>query len=110
MKNKQISERISQPSPQDIHAARMRAGLTQTQAAQLISPAQAKPYRSWQPYEVPEGQKGGRSIPLATWELFLLLTDQHPHFSLVSHKEAGTKPVAVAPVVAVNPNQLGLPL
>ena len=56
----------------------MNAGLTQTEAAELISPAQIKPYRSWQGYETAEGQKDGRAIPLAVWELFLLLTNQHP--------------------------------
>jgi len=77
-----ITERIRQPSPDEVRAARDRAGLTQAQAAQLISPAQIKPYRSWQCYEVPEGQKGGRAIPLAVWELFLLLTEQHPSLTL----------------------------
>lgn len=77
-----ISDRIEQPTPEEVRQARDKAGLTQTQAAQLVSPAQVKPYRSWQCYEVAAGQKSGRAIPLAVWELFLLLTNQHPSMAL----------------------------
>lgn len=84
-----ITERIYQPTPEEVRAARDKVGLTQTQAAQLISPAQITPYRSWQCYEVAEGQKGGRVIPLAVWELFLLLTDQHPSLKLRKASSTG---------------------
>ena len=84
-----ITERVTQPTPEDVRQARDRAGLTQTQAAQLISPAQLKPYRSWQCYEVAAGQKGGRAIPLAVWELFLLLTEQHPSLALKKLPSSG---------------------
>lgn len=83
MSPKNISDRIQQPSPAQIRQARKAVGLTQAQAAQLISPAQSKPYRSWQSYEVAEGMPTARAIPLASWELFLLLTDQHPNMKLV---------------------------
>ena len=88
-----ITERISQPTPEQVRTARDRARLTQAQAAQLISPAQIKPYRSWQCYEVSEGQKGGRAIPLAVWELFLLLTEQHPSLKLKSAPSTGKSEV-----------------
>ena len=78
----EISSRLTQPTPDEIRRARVRAGLTQTQAALMISSASARPWRTWQNYESPVGQASARPIPLATWELFLVLTNQHPHFSL----------------------------
>ncbi len=76
---KPISERVQQPTPQEIRSARKAAGLTQVQAAALVSPAQGKSsYRAWQIYEVDAGKPDHRTIPLPTWELFLLLTHQHP--------------------------------
>lgn len=82
-----IASRIVQPSPEDIKLARLHAGLTQTQAAQLVSTAQRQPYRTWQGYEVEEGKSGHRAIPLVTWELFLLLTDQHPTHRLARRRD-----------------------
>ena len=70
-------ERIAQPGPEEIEAARLKAGFSQGLAAELISPASNAPYKAWASYEVVDGQNK-RAIPLATWELFLLLTDQHP--------------------------------
>ena len=89
-----ISERISQPSSEEVRSTRLAAGLTQSQAAMLVSPAQGKTaYRTWQHYEVKEGLPDHRAIPLATWELFLLLIDQHPCWTLVrkppAAKESG---------------------
>lgn len=79
-----ISERVSQPTPEEIRTARLAARLTQSQAAMLVASSQSiKAYRTWQHYEVKEGLPEHRKIPLATWELFLLLTDQHPHWTLV---------------------------
>ena len=66
-----ITERISQPTPEEIRIARNNAELTQAEAAQLISAAQIKPYRNWQSYEVPKGQS--RVMPLVSWELFLVV-------------------------------------
>lgn len=73
-----ITERIAQPSPDEIRAARERARLNQTQAAGLVSPATAAGYKTWSGYEQPVGTRNHRAIPLAAWELFLLLTKQHP--------------------------------
>lgn len=86
---KPIIERIVRPTPDEIRSARRHAGLTQAEAAQLISPAQVMPYRSWQSYEVAEDKVGARAIPLASWELFLLLTNQHPTMHL--HMGASTE-------------------
>lgn len=49
------------PSPADIRAARLRAGLTQAQAAALVG-VQPRAWRYW------EG--GGRKMGAAVWELF----------------------------------------
>ena len=72
-----IAGRVSPPDPEDVRTAREKAGLTQAQAAELVSPAQKVPYKTWAAYELPVGNPNRRSIPLAAWELFLLLTGQH---------------------------------
>lgn len=78
-----ICERLAPPTPAEVRRARKLANLSQADAARLVSTAQGQPYRTWQGYEVEAGQRGHRAIPLATWELFLLLTDQHPQHQLV---------------------------
>lgn len=75
-------ERLPQPAPADVLAARKAAGLTQTNAAQLIGPAGAKGYRTWQRFEYPVGNKDHRAIHPGLWVLFLLLTEQHPTLRL----------------------------
>lgn len=84
---KPISSRVTQPTPEEVRAARKKAGLTQAEAAQVVSPAKVMPYRSWQSYEVAEGKPGCRAIPLAIWELFLLMTDQHPDLLVMQRKQ-----------------------
>lgn len=83
---KPITERIAQPTPDEVRSAREKASLTQTQAAQLVSTAKTAGYKTWAGYETPASESGQRSnhraIPLATWELFLLLTDQHASLKL----------------------------
>lgn len=87
-----ILERVSAPTSEQVRQARVAAGLTQTQAAQLTSPAQVKPYATWQGYEVDETNPRHRAIPLATWELFLLLTGQHSSLVLRRQpKQAASK-------------------
>jgi len=81
-------ERIAQPGPEEIEAARLKAGFSQGLAAELISPASKVPYKTWGSYEVKDGQNK-RAIPLATWELFLLLTDQHPTLKVVEREGDG---------------------
>jgi hypothetical protein len=58
------------------------------QAAKLVSPSKTKPYRTWQNYKIEAGQNGHRSIPLSTWEIFPLLTDQHPTHQMLSRDAA----------------------
>lgn len=83
MRHKKITERICQPTPDEVKAARLNAGLSQTQAAELVSQASKFPYKTWASYETKEG-KNKRVIPLVVWEFFLLLTDQHPVLKIVS--------------------------
>lgn len=70
--------RLPVPSPGEIKAARKAAGLTQQGAATLVSRSTAKAYRAWQGYEADVASSAHREIPAAVWELFMLLTDQHP--------------------------------
>ncbi len=82
-KIKPISVRMKQPTPDEIRAARERAGMSQAQAAALISTAKKAGYKTWAGYETVEG-KNARTIPLPVWELFLLLTEQHPTLLLAN--------------------------
>ena len=52
-----------------LKAARLRVKLTQAQAAGLVSSSE----RSWQDWE-----GGRRRIPMAKYQLFIILTDQLP--------------------------------
>ncbi|WP_186214764.1 hypothetical protein [Burkholderia gladioli] len=79
-------KKLPQPSPEEIRAARKAAGLSQTEASQLVSDAGAKGYRTWQRYEAPLGSADHRPIPDGIWELFLLLTDQHPTHQMMSRE------------------------
>ncbi|GBG14855.1 UDP-N-acetylenolpyruvoylglucosamine reductase [Novimethylophilus kurashikiensis] len=75
--------KLRPPTPEEVVAARRAAGLTQTEAAQLVSNAGAKGYRTWQRYEAPETNSDSRAIPIGLWEYFLLLTDQHPSLRVI---------------------------
>lgn len=59
------------PTPKAVRAAREAAGLSQSQAAALVHLGAAV---RWAEYE-----RGARSIDRARWELYLLLTNQHPN-------------------------------
>lgn len=62
----------SNPKPSEILAAREAAGLTQTQAAELIWGT----LRAWQDWET-DGDQNRRMHP-GLFELFLIKTKQHP--------------------------------
>ncbi|HUM99176.1 MAG TPA: hypothetical protein PLI96_01660 [Halothiobacillus sp.] len=68
-----IATRLRQPSPQEIQDTRLRLGLTLDEAGRLIT-HRPKPGQIWRRYE-PDRQP--RAMPLASWELFLLVTGQH---------------------------------
>lgn len=59
----------SNPSPEDVRAAREAAGLTQTQAAALVHAST----RNWQQWEQAEGANVRRMHP-GLWELFRIKT------------------------------------
>ena len=56
------------PTPEQIKRLRKLSGLTQQQAALLVHAHDGAAWRKW--------ESGTYSIPLATWELFLIKTDQ----------------------------------
>lgn len=59
-------DKITQPSPTEIKAAREAAALTQSEAATLVHAG----LKTWQNWESETGEN--RKIPLAAWELFLI--------------------------------------
>lgn len=54
------------PKPVEIRAARESAGLSQTEAADLVHTT----CRTWQQWEAAEGTTGNRRMHPAFWELF----------------------------------------
>jgi hypothetical protein len=59
---------MTPPSPAIIRAARIAAGHTQPQAAEMVY---AGSYRTWQDWEA-----GRREMPRAIYEFYLLMTGQ----------------------------------
>jgi DNA-binding transcriptional regulator YiaG len=59
---------MNKPTPDEVRAARLAAGLTQTEAAAVIG----KPLRTWQNWEAPADSPSHRSMDAALFELFLL--------------------------------------
>lgn len=70
---------MQSPTSEQIKQARRDAGLTQTEAAELIY----KGCRAWQQYE-----KCDRAMDAAYWELFLIKTKQAHNAMLRSAKSA----------------------
>ncbi len=74
------------PSGQQLKAARLAAGLSQVEAAELMGyPVQAGSRgglqsRTWQALE---SDSDPRNMPGPIFAMFLLLTQQHPGYSLV---------------------------
>lgn len=87
---KPIAERIRQPTPDEVRQVRENVGLTQEQAAKLVSTAKTAAYKTWAGYETPKVHTNHRAIPLSTWELFLLLVNQHPNLRIVRRKPSPT--------------------
>ena len=63
---------MTHPTLQTIKAARLAAGLTQTQAGALIGASR----RTWQNWEAPVGLPSHRNMPVAKWRLFNLLIEK----------------------------------
>jgi DNA-binding XRE family transcriptional regulator len=69
---------IRHPTKDEIREARIRAGLRQEDAANLVHLGHLQ---RWGEYE-----RGDRNIDVSRWELFLIKTDQHPLYSLKARK------------------------
>lgn len=69
------SEVVNTPTPTQVREARVAAGLTQAQAAELLH---LGVHTRWSEYE-----RGQHSISLAAWELFLLKVGQHPQYRVI---------------------------
>lgn len=67
----------SNPEPAEIRAAREAAGHTQTAAAGVIHGT----LRAWQDWEA-----GARRMPASAWELYRLMTGQHPEFVVTARE------------------------
>ena len=82
------------PTGEELKAARTRAGLSQVEAALLMGyPVQpgsrgGQQSRTWQALE---SASDPRNMPGPIFAMFLLLTKQHPVFTLVS-KASSTEP------------------
>ncbi len=72
---------LDQPTPEQVRAARQAAGLTPQQCSELLGLRRV----AWAEYERGERRPSGPQ-----WEMFLLLTGQHPHWLLVPRKIAGS--------------------
>ena len=70
-------------TPAEILKARQTAGLSQSAAAALVHLGSGM---RWSEYE-----RGTRNIDPARWELFLLLTDQHPRLTAIARHQG--KPI-----------------
>ncbi len=69
---------LPQPTGPEVKAARLAAGLTQAEAAEIMG-------LHWQ--AVSYAENGHRPLPLAAWVVFLLVTGQHSGYSLKRLKQ-----------------------
>ena len=58
---------LAQPAPEDVRAARLHCGQTQSEAAALVYRSDSARWREWE-----RPGASGRVIDLAVWELYLL--------------------------------------
>lgn len=72
----------TQPTPDQILAARQTAGHTQAQAAELVGLSGGI---RWAEYE--RGGPTGRRIDACRWQVYLLATDQHPEYRLAKRRK-----------------------
>lgn len=66
------------PTKEQVKEARLKAGLTQKQAAEVLKIPHT---RTWQYWEA-----GTNAMSESDYELFLLLTDQHPVYRLAKRR------------------------
>ena len=72
-----VKKSIARPSPFRVKSERKAAGLTQTEAGELVHSG----LKNWQNWESPVGSRAHAPIPLAVWELFLIKTVVKPDLS-----------------------------
>ena len=72
-----------QPTPEEVRAARESAGHTQVQAAAMVGLSGGI---RWSEYERTSSGTSSRRIDPARWQLYLLLTDQHPDWRLARRR------------------------
>lgn len=93
------------PTGEQLKAARVAAGLSQAQAAELMGyPLQTGSRggvqsRTWQALESTSDE---RNMQGPVFALFLLLTGQHPTFCLTKHAQGGASARAAAPAVSAS--------
>lgn len=68
---------MNSPSPDQVKAARVAAGMTQRECAARLR----YELRGWQKKE--ESGASGRALSQGEYELLQLLADQHPEFTLM---------------------------
>jgi transcriptional regulator with XRE-family HTH domain len=66
------------PTKEQVKEARLKAGLTQKQAAEVLKIQNDSHWRRW--------ELGGSNMSENDYELFLLLTDQHPVYRLAKRR------------------------
>lgn len=71
------------PSPANVRAARLAAGQTQAEAAALVGLGGGI---RWAEYERDSESQSSRRIDPARWQLYLLMTDQHPDYRLARRR------------------------
>ena len=76
--NRSRRSRSANPSPDAVIAAREAVGHSQTAAALTIDAT----LRTWQGWEAPKGTTNHRRMPPAAWNLYQLMTHQHPDYVL----------------------------
>ncbi|MEG3640683.1 helix-turn-helix transcriptional regulator [Magnetococcus sp. PR-3] len=71
---------MDKPTPEQIKQARKQAKLSQDNAAALVHATR----KAWLRWEKKAEENEAREMPLASWELFLLKTGQHPALALMT--------------------------
>ncbi|MBG6078194.1 hypothetical protein IWX85_004048 [Polaromonas sp. CG_9.11] len=83
------------PSGEKLKAARMAAGLSQVQAAELMGyslQAESRGGVQCRTWQALESATDDRNMQGAIFAMFLLLTDQHPEFGLIERRSSETNP------------------
>ncbi|EIU2314802.1 hypothetical protein L4K04_003722 [Salmonella enterica] len=71
---------ISKPTPEEVKQARIKAGFTQQEAAERFGFTLS----AWQAKET--SGKTARGLAAGTFELLLLLADEHPDYKLIKRE------------------------